>query len=163
MVPHLYWAVGGERGFFLLRPSAVAIDDWRAINAVASVVLLLPVMIALGLRRRASAGVRIALLGGALVGASIATAHGVYGIVYRILNLTGTINIDGDRATLDDTPWVLWDLLIFEPWFLVEGLLFFAVGWAATTTDATRRRWLLACTTGATVAALSGVAGLRFA
>jgi hypothetical protein len=164
VIPHAYWALGGERGFFLLRPSAVSIDEWETINAVASVVLLSPVIIAFGLRRfRADGRARIVLLGAALIGASIATAHGLYGILYRVLNLTGIIEIDGQRATVADHPWVLWDLVIFEPWFLIEGILFLAAGWTAATTDPIRRRWLLACTAAITLATLSGVLGLRFA
>ena len=164
VIPHAYWALGGELGFFLLRPSAVAMDEWETINAVASVVLLFPVVIAFGLRRfRARGRARIPLLGAALVGASIATAHGLYGILYRILNLIGVIEVDGQRATVTDHPWVLWDLVIFEPWFLIEGILFVAAGWTAATTETIRRRWLLGCAAGITVASLSGVLGLRFA
>jgi hypothetical protein len=164
VLPHVYWALGGEHGFSLLRPEAVALDEWRGINAVASLVLLLPIGIGLGLlRHRRSSPIRVALLGSALAGTSIATAHGIYGIVYRILNLTGVVEVDGEKATVSEHPWVLWDLLLFEPWFLIEGILFFAVGWTAIADAAMRRRWALACGVGIGLATLSGVLGLRFA
>jgi hypothetical protein len=163
VAPHLYWAFGGDRGFSLLRPSAVELEEWAAINAVASVVLLIPVVIAVGLVRfRTTSPVKVALLGAALVGTSISAAHGIYGIVYRILNLGGVVKVDGETASISEHPWVLWDLILFEPWFLVEGLLFFAIGWAATSGSG-RRRWVYSAVAGVAIATLSGVLGLRFA
>jgi hypothetical protein len=139
-------------------------DEWRGINAVASLILLLPIAIGLGLvRHRNPSPVRVALLGSVLVGTSIATSHGLYGIVYRILNLAGVVKVDGEKATVSEHPWVLWDLLVFEPWFLIEGVLFFVVGWTAIPDATMRRRWALACGAGIALATLSGVLGLRFA
>lgn len=162
VLPHLYWALGGEVGFSALKPSATAHAQWEAINWAASVVLVLPVLIGVGLIRfRGQRVVRPVLLAATFAGASIAASHGLYGIVYRILNLVGVVDIDGEAFAMSEHPWVLWDLLVFEPWFLVEGLLFAAVGWAAATTSQARRRWTIACASGIALATVTGLLGLR--
>lgn len=90
-MPHVYWAVGGGVGFSALKPSATAHEDWEAINAVASVILLIPVASASSCRAPHRTGEQEALLLAAcLAGASIAVSHGVFGIVYRVLNLIGS-------------------------------------------------------------------------
>lgn len=162
VLPHLYWAVGGDLGFSALKPSATAQESWQAINAVASVILLLPVAIGLALARGQSHRLtRALLLTACLGGASIAVSHGVYGIVYRILNIAGVVDIDGRGFTTAQHPWVLWDLFVFEPWFLIEGVLLATVGWASMSGSEPRRRWLLGCLVGISLAMTSGVLGLR--
>lgn len=163
-VAHIYWASGGELGFSLLRPSATGMRAWREINAVASVVLLVPVALAVGLARARRPGrIKATLLLATLAGASIATSHGLYGIVYRILNLAGVVDIDGRAFASSEDPWVIWDLVLFEPWFLIEGILFGVAGWAALSTSRDRRRWQLACVAGSSLATGLGLLGLRFA
>ena len=159
-LPHLYWAVGGDLGFSALKPSATAHDSWEAINAAASVILLLPVGIGLALPHASRRGKRAVLLVACLGGAAIAGSHGLYGIVYRVLNILGVVEIDGHGFDAGDHPWVLWDLFVFEPWFLVEGALFAAAGWTSMRDAEARRRWLLGCLAGASLATASGVLGL---
>ncbi len=162
VLPHVYWAVGGDFGFSTLKPSATAQEGWQAINALASVILLLPVAIGLALpRARSHRLARALLLTACLGGASIAMSHGVYGIVYRVLNIVGVVDIDGQRFTTAQHPWVLWDLFVFEPWFLIEGGLFAGAGWASMSGAESGRRWLLGCLVGISLAMASGVLGLR--
>jgi hypothetical protein len=162
VVPHAYWAVGGGIGFSALKPSATAQDEWQTINAVASAILLVPVGIGIALVRAPSHRLaRALLLTACLGGASIAVSHGVYGIVYRVLNIAGVVEIDGEGFDADRHPWVLWDLLVFEPWFVIEGVLFAAAGWAATSSSESRRRWVFGCLAGIALAMASGVLGLR--
>jgi hypothetical protein len=160
LVPHLYWALGGTAGFSALKPSAVALTDWQAINWAATVVLAIPALIAAGLSRARPGWLRTGLLLSCLLGAAIATAHGLYGIVYRFLTLAGVVDIDGQAFDASRHGWVLWDLLVFEPWFLVEGLLFVGIGWAASR-PASRRRWLVSCALAVTLATISGLVGVR--
>ena len=162
VLPHLYWAVGGEVGFSALKPSATAQEGWQAINAAASVILLLPVAIGLALPRTRSHRLWRALLFAAcLGGASIAVSHGVYGLVYRVLNIVGVVDVDGRGFTMAEHPWVLWDIFVFEPWFLIEGVLFATAGWVAMSGSESRRRWVLGCIVGISLAMTSGVLGLR--
>ena len=56
--------------------------------------------------------------------------------------------------------WVIWDLLVFEPWFLIEGVLFAGVGWAATP-PSSRRTWIIACSTAITLSVVTGLVGVR--
>ncbi len=161
VVPHIYWAAGGGVGFSALKPSATAREDWEAINAVASVILLIPVAIGLLLPRTSSHRPRALLLAACLAGASIAMSHGVFGIVYRVLNLIGAVDIDGEPFTPTQHAWVIWDLYIFEPWFLIEGMLFAAAGRAAMAGAHAQDRWLLACALGVSLGLISGAAGVR--
>jgi hypothetical protein len=162
ILPHLYWAVGGELGFSALKRSATAQEGWQAINAAASLILLLPVGIGLALLRAPTHRLaRALLLSAGLGGAAIAGSHGAYGIVYRLLNVVGVVAVDGRGFTASEHPWVLWDLLVFEPWFLIEGVLFAATGWASMSGSESRRRWLLACLLGTSLATTTGVLGLR--
>jgi hypothetical protein len=61
------------------------------------------------------------------IGAAIAAGHGLYGIVYRTLNVAGVVDVDGAAFDAARHGWVLWDLFLFEPWFLIEGVLFGAL------------------------------------
>jgi hypothetical protein len=53
------------------------------------------------------------------------------------------------------------DLFVFEPWFVIEGVLFATAGWASMSASESRRRWLVACLVGISLATTSGVFGLR--
>lgn len=159
---HVYWAAGGHAGFSLLKPAATELATWQEINAMASVVLMVPVGVAVGLTLSGQRPrVRRTLPAGCLIGASIAASHGAFGIVYRILNVASVVDIDGRAFEPSTDGWVVWDLVLFEPWFLIEGILFAGTGWAALTTDRDQRRWLTACAFGATAATIIGLLGVR--
>ncbi len=160
LVPHLYWAIGGTHGLSAVKPSARALPEWRAINWAASGVLALPAMLAVALVRARSRALKAGLLLVCLAGSSIAAAHGLYGIVYRALIVSGTIDVDGEPFDASRHGWVIWDLAVFEPWFLIEGLLLAALG-AAVTPTCFRRRWIIACAAGIGFATLTGLLGLR--
>lgn len=162
MLPHLYWALGGDALLFMVRESAVELDDWRAINWAASVVLtgaalIGPALIWFATRPR----LRVATLAACLAGAAIAGSHGAFGIAYRALNVAGVTDIDGSAFDASEHEWVLWDLFVFEPWFLIEGVLFIGAGAAALTTTRARARWTIACVAAIGVATLTGLLGLR--
>ena len=160
MVPHVYWALDGTIGLSALKPSAPALPEWRAINWAATVVLAVPALIALALMRARPGAFKASLLIASLAGAAIAAGHGVYGIVYRSLTVAGVVDVDGQSFDASRHGWVVWDLLVFEPWFLIEGLLFAGVGWAASP-PAWRRTWIVACVIGVGLATTSGLVGVR--
>ncbi len=162
VLPHLYWALGGDRLLFMVKQSAAEMDDWRAINWAASAVLtgaalVGPALIWSTTRPR----LRMATLAVCVAGAAIAGSHGAFGIVYRALNLAGVTDVDGTAFAASKHEWVLWDLYVFEPWVLVEGGLFIAAGSAVLTNPAARRRWTVGCLAACGLAALTGLLGLR--
>lgn len=160
LAPHLYWALDGTIGLSALKPSAPAVPEWRAINWAATGVLALPALIAAAVVRARPGAFKASLSIACLVGAAIAAGHGLYGIVYRSLTVAGMIDIDGRSFDAARQGWVVWDLLVFEPWFLIEGLLFAGFGWAASP-PRFRRTWIIACATGVTLATISALVGLR--
>ena len=149
-----------------MAPSAAALPQWRAINWAASPVLVLAGLVGVGLIwawRHGSRRWGLVLLLASLAGCAIAASHGVYGIVSRALQVAGVVQVDGQPFDAGRHPWVLWDLLVFEPWFLIEGVLFGVAGWCYLASRAGRRRWLAACAVGVAVGLLSGLLGVRFA
>jgi hypothetical protein len=162
VLPHLYWALGGDALLFMVKQSAAEMDDWRAINWAASVVLtgaaLLGPALIWSTGRPGLRAVTLALCG---AGAAIAASHGAFGIVYRALNVIGVTDIDGGAFDASRHQWALWDLLVFEPWFLVEGALFVAAGSAALKTTRARTRWMAGCGVAVGIATLTGLIGLR--
>jgi hypothetical protein len=162
MLPHLYWALGGEALLFLVKKAAAEMDGWRAINWGASAVLtgaalVGPALIWSAARPR----LRVVTLAACVAGAAIAGSHGAFGIIYRGLNLTGVTNVDGATFDASRHEWVLWDLLVFEPWFLMEGFLFVACGAAVLASAQARRRWMAGCLAAVGIATLTGLLGLR--
>jgi hypothetical protein len=162
MLPHLYWALGGDALLFMVKQSAAEMDNWHGINWAASVVLtgaalLGPALIWSTARPR----LRAATLAMCVAGAAIAGSHGAFGIVYRVLNVAGLTDIDGTAFDASRHDWALWDLFVFEPWFLVEGVLFIAAGAAVLTTTQARGRWTAGCLAATGIATLTGLLGLR--
>ena len=171
VLPHLYWALGGDELLFMLKQSAAEMDDWRAINWAASAVLMGaaligPALVWLTARPR----LRAVTLATCVAGAAVAGSHGAFGIIYRTFNVAGVIDIDGTSFDESRHEWALWDLLVFEPWFLIEGVLFMTAGHvvgevlggaAALRTAQARRRWTAGCLAAIGIATLTGLLGLR--
>jgi hypothetical protein len=146
LAPHLIWALGARVGFTALHPSIASLPQWRTINWIASAILAIAALIGLALRRRApSASVYRATLAIAWFGACIATAHGLVGIAMRIATISGWPEPDAPA-------WLYWDLLVFEPWFLIEGVLLAVAGGMLMRERRQRARWALACAAGTVVA-----------
>jgi len=99
----------------------------------------------------------------AWAGAVLSVAHGVYGIVDRTLIVTGVTLVESRHFVLEQDAWVLWDLLVFEPWFLIEGLLFGLVGWAVLPQARDRRRWIWLSALGVLAALAAALLRVRVA
>jgi len=69
--------------------------------------------------------------------------------------------IEGEPFDASTHGWALWDLFVFEPWFLIEGILFIAAGGAALGTHHARLSWLRACLAGIAIATVTGLLGVR--
>jgi hypothetical protein len=146
LLPHLVWALGVRAGFVALHPSIATFAQWRTINWIASAILGIAALLGLALRRSSpKTAVHRAKLALAWFGACIATAHGLVGIGMRI----ATISSWPEPAV---PAWLYWDLLVFEPWFLIEGVLLAVAGGVLLTQRRQRARWAFACAAGTVVA-----------
>jgi hypothetical protein len=127
----------------MLKASAPETDHWEAANLVAFVLITATGLFGFGLERGlANLPIRLLLLTIAAAGSAIATAHGAYGVLFRALQVVGISEVDGAHFDLDKHGWVLWDLLVIEPWFLGEGILLGLIGLLAQRSDAGQVRWL---------------------
>jgi hypothetical protein len=152
-----YYALGGTLG---MPGTPVSLAQWRRINAVGGVVLLLTAALAIVVadawtRRRA----RPSLLVLCWVVTVACVSHALIDVGQRIASLLGALTIAYpfwqtiDRRTAD-----LQDLLFNEPWFFVEGLLWAAIAWTAALRASPRRRWWVGSAVAATIA--STIVGL---
>lgn len=161
MLPHLYWAFGGTFGLSAVVSSAPKLAEWRSINGAASVILSLAALLGIGFvwtwgKRR----LRWPVLAIAWAGCSIAIAHGLYGIAARARTVLALAS--GERELdLARHGWLLWDLIVFEPWFLIEGLLLAMAGWHFLAHPGERSRWIVACIAGVGAAAAAALAELK--
>jgi hypothetical protein len=137
-----YYAAGGTIGML---GTPVSHQQWLLINAVATVLLLiaavLPIATVRAWENRAARPVLLALCW--LVTVSC-VSHALFGMLERVMSLTGTITIsypfwqDIDRRQAD-----VQDLLFNEPWFLVEALLWARIAWTAALRQSRWRGWWL--------------------
>jgi hypothetical protein len=136
-----YYALGGTVGMF---GTPVSISQWRLINAVGAAIIfigaVLPVAtIPLWPRRRARSGL-LALCWVVAVGCVM---HALVDVTARFPSLAGVLHIDFPIFASIDRSEADWqDLLLNEPWFLVEGLLWGALGWIGFASVRSRRLWV---------------------
>lgn len=137
-----YYAAGGRFG---LPGQPVSEAQYRAVNAVGSVVIFLfgAVLPLIALRVRP---LRRALPALGWIGAAGCCMHALVDAILRVFSITGvhptqlpaSVWRSFDRRAAD---WQ--DLLLNEPWFFVEGLLWAALGLAVLRRPGRRRAWAL--------------------
>jgi hypothetical protein len=143
----------------LFAPSVLVLPQIKLINLVASVFLTAAGFLGLAfiyLKRKKFLSDFLLII--ALIGCSISTSHGIYGVVYRILQISGIVKLN--IGTFKD---VMWDLFLFEPWFLIEGILLGLVGGFYLAKPRHRRIWFILCVVGIIVGLITGLIGVRFA
>lgn len=153
-----YYALGGTIGMF---GTPVSWNQWRFINAVGAVILLiagvLPITaVPLWGRRYA----RFALLVLCWFAAAGCVMHAFVDATQRVLNLTGIRQIDlplSFWALQDQRQSDLQDLLWNEPWFLIEGLLWGVLGWIGCGRTRVRRWYLVTALAAIVVLTLVGL------
>ncbi|WNQ14179.1 DUF3995 domain-containing protein [Paenibacillus aurantius] len=156
--------MGGTRGVGILKPDILQLSYFESINGIASVFLTVAGIIGLAfIYGNKGKATRYVLLFLALAGCSLSASHGIFGILYRILQMSGRIGLESGTFTLREDTYVLWDLVLFEPWFLVEGLLLGLVGWYFLKEARSRKIWLAACLLGVGIGLVTGLMGVRFA
>lgn len=157
---HLLWALG--IGLSMLKPSALEIPQFQVANLITAGLLtavgfLGPIFIHLRRRRFLS----WLLLAISLAGSSLSTSHGIYGIIHRILQIAGVVELESGPFNPVEHAYVLWDLILFEPWFTIEGILLAIIGWCYLGRARNRRIWLMLCAVGIIVGLITGLLGVR--
>jgi hypothetical protein len=136
-----YYALGGTFGMF---GTPVSMGQWRLINAVGAGIILigavLPVATLPLWQRRRTRSVLLALCWVIAVGCAM---HALVDVTARVLSLAGVLRMDFPFfSSIDRREADLQDLLLNEPWFLVEGLLWGTLGWSNLASDRSRRLWV---------------------
>jgi hypothetical protein len=169
---HVAWAAGAT---FLLPGGAgvAALSQTRVANAVVSAVLVIGAGVLFAIagpwsRPEPDAGV---LRGGGRVlpavvltaigaGAVVCVSHGLFGLVTKALYLAGLDTVrfpDLVRTAADRHTAAVLDVAVFEPWFLLEGVLLVLAGRQYLRTARGRRRWTTLMVAGALLVLLFGV------
>lgn len=123
----------------------VSPSQWRLINGVAAMILLIAAMLpvaAIPLWQNLQS--RLVLLTLCWVTAVGCVMHALVDDTARILSLTGVLHLDFPFfASIDRRESDLQDLLLNVPWFLIEGLLWGALGWFGLASARTRHLWMV--------------------
>ena len=136
-----YYAMGGTFGMF---GTPVSMSQWRLINALGAAIILIGAVVPVATlplwQRRRARAVLLALCWVVAVGCVM---HALVMGTARILSLAGVLHMDFPVfASIDRRESDLQDLLLNEPWFLVEGLLWGALGWFGLESVRSRRLWV---------------------
>jgi len=152
-----YYALGGTVG---MPGTPMSGAEWRRINAIGAVILFLTAVLAANaVKVWAHPRGRLFLLAFCWIATVGCVSHALIDIGQRIASLSGALTISYpfwriiDRRSAD-----LQDLLLNEPWFLIEGLLWAWVAWSGDLRESPRRRWWIGSVITATIA--STVVGL---
>jgi Protein of unknown function (DUF3995) len=158
---HLYWALGGT--WALPGGAATAgLSGLRATNAIVSVLLAVGAGLLFWLTRpSARRPPALVMLTPLWIGSVVCVSHGLFGLVTKGLYLAGAhsaVSWPEPLTAAQKNHAALLDLGVFEPWFLIQGLLLlFAGRWFARTV-AGRRRWTLSLIAGVVLVDAFGVA-----
>ena len=143
---HLYWALGGTWGL----PGGAAtagLPGLRATNAIVSVLLAAGAALVFGLSRPwARRPPALVMLMPLWLGSVVSLSHGLYGLVTKGLYVAGAhsaVSYPEPLTAAQKNHAALLDLGVFEPWFLIQGLLLLFAGRWFARTAAGRRRWTL--------------------
>lgn len=181
---HVSWALGAT--FLLPGGGSVAeLPQTRVANGVVSGVLLLGATVLFligGPWSRPEAGtaawrgggraLRAVVLTAIGLGAAVCVSHGAYGVVSKALYLAGQNvvrfpNVGHVWSAGERHAAAVLDVALFEPWFLLEGVLLALAGRQWLRSARARRRWAIAVWGGSVLLLLFGTllaaTGRRFA
>jgi hypothetical protein len=146
-----YYALGGT----LWLPGTLANPhQFRLINAAAVAILAIAAVLPIAMlplwQKPGARPVLLAVCWSVAVGCSM---HALIDSIERVLSLAGLLRIEYATAvwaSIDHRAADLQDLFFNEPWFLLEGLGYAALGWIALGPGRRRRWWV-----GSAIAATS--------
>jgi hypothetical protein len=120
-----FWAAGGRTGLQPLeQPPASSRTVWLLADLAGGIVKIGAGLLALALvRTGAHRRIHGLLLAAAWIGGVGLCLYGSLGLVSDVLHVTGIIH---DPAT---RKWFVWYLVLWDPWFVLGGVLFVATAW----------------------------------
>ena len=159
---HLYWALGGTWGL----PGGAATADLpgiHATNLAVSVLLACGALFLLALTRPWSRRPpAMLMLAPVWAGAVVCISHALFGIAAKGLYVAGVHAAvswpEHELTAAQKNLAAVRDLGIFEPWFLVLGLLLALAGYGFAPTATGRRRWTLSLLAAIAASCAFGVA-----
>jgi len=164
VIPHLYWALGGTIGISMFKASISELSYWKMANLIASIFLAAVAFLGFALiYLKRPLVIRRLLFAITLVGCLLSTSHGVFGIIYRIFQVAGVVEVDSDPFNSSKHAYVLWDLFLIEPWITIEGILLGIVGLFCLNDLKKKKVWLILYVVGIMVGLITAVLGSRFA
>jgi hypothetical protein len=153
-----YYGLGGTVGM-----PGVPVSDatWRLINLVGAALLVAAAWLPLVLVRRAGdRRARAVFVVFAWVAAVGCIGHALVDDVLRLLSLAGLAQVPyppGFWRTFDVRLADVTDLVLNEPWFLIEGLLWARIAWLLTSGSRARRWWMASAATAIVVFTVVGL------
>jgi hypothetical protein len=171
---HVYWAMGGMSWL----PAAARLPANRPAVQVANwgvaVLLATGAAIVLALARPAGRRVPAAfLLPPIWTGSVVCVSHAIFGMITKGLYLSGVHGavdfpaVPGAGAAAAYHTSAVLDLAVFEPWFLIEGVLLLLAGRQFLRTPASRHLWTMSVIIGVALVDVFGtllaVSKLHFA
>ncbi len=150
-----YYALGGTFGMF---GTPVSDAEWRRINGSAAVVLVLAAgLAAVAPRLHAHHRTWAGLVAAGWIITVGCVMHALVNGMMRMVSLAGVLRIDYPFfTTIDRRVADLQDLLLNEPWFLVEGLLWGALCLVGARSGTSRRRFVVSAVTAIVVLTIVG-------
>lgn len=172
---HLYWAVGGTWG---LPPAAANIGAAvQAANWVVSAIMIFGALFVLALNHPVARRVPAwSVLVPIWIGAVVCVSHSIYGFATKAQYLSGVRGavdfpavpgVGAAEEAAKNHLSAVQDLVVFEPCFLIQGLLLALAAWQFIGTRTGRRRWSVSIVVGVVVidvfGALLSFSGTQFA
>ena len=158
---HLYWALGGTWGL-PGRAATAGLPGLHATNAIVSVLLAAGAALVFGLSRPwARRPPALVMLAPLWLGSVVSVSHGLYGMVTKGLYVAGAhsaVSYPEPLTAAQKNHAALLDLGVFEPWFLIQGLLLLFAGRWFAHTAAGRRWWTLSLIAGVVLVDAFGIA-----
>lgn len=153
-----YYALGGTR---MLPGTLADADLFRLVNAAGAAILAIAAVLPIAMlplwRRRRLRPVLLAVCWLIAVGCSM---HALVAGIERVLSLAGLLEIEYPAsvwASMNHRAADLQDLFFNEPWFLLEGLGYGALGWIALGAGRRRRWWVVTAITATLVLTVVGL------
>jgi hypothetical protein len=127
-----FWAAGGRTGLQPLeQPPASSRAVWLVADLAAGILKIGGGLLALALVRTGEQRrIHRMMLAAAWIGGVGLCLYGGLGLVSDVLHVAGIIN---DPAT---RKWFFWYLVLWDPWFVLGGVLYVATAWFTRRSDA---------------------------